>query len=340
MKLKKLTIFLWTAAFLVLAGIGAAAGYAVYLTDQVKETATESHEELDRGGMSGKRVEEVNPAKDHTSVLFIGIDDSEKRTGQEELPARSDALVLATFNQDDKSIKMLNIPRDSLTYIPEVGYEDKIAHAHAFGGVDATVQTVEQLLDVPVDYYVRLNFNSFVDVVDAIGGIPYDVPFDITEQNSSDTAGAVELEEGYQTINGEEALALARTRKYDSDLARGDRQMKLIQQIFDETMSTKGLNNFDDILASVSSNMKTNLTFDEMISYKDYFLQKDGFTFDKMQLAGEGGFTGHGWYYQVNDEELTAASQTLKDHLNLSNPLAKDDEMDNFSNGDENNDSM
>lgn len=328
MKRRKRTVSIWTFAFIVLIGIGTAAGYAVYLTDQVKETATESHQELDRGEKSDKRVEEVNPAEDHTSVLFVGIDDSEKRS---ESSSRSDALILATFNENDKSIKMLDIPRDSLTYIPEVGYEDKIAHAHAFGGVDATVETVERMLDVPVDYYVRLNFQSFVEVVDSIGGITYDVPYELTEQNSSDQAGAIELEEGTQTLNGEQALALARTRKHDSDLARGERQMDLIQQIFREAMSTRGLNNFSEILSSLNNHMSTNLSFDEMITFKDYFIQEEGFTFDTMQLQGEGGFTGNGWYYQVEQESIKETTDKLKAHLELENPLATEEDPEDNS---------
>ena len=327
MKRRKRTVILWTFTFLVLIGIGAAAGYAVYLTDQVKQTANESQQNLDRGEKSDKRVEAVDPAKDHTSILFVGIDDSEKRS---EESSRSDALILATFNDDDKSIKMLNIPRDSLTYIPEVGYEDKIAHAHAFGGIDATVETVERMLDVPVDYYVRLNFQSFVEVVDSIGGITYNVPYELSEQNSSDQAGAIELDEGTQTLNGEEALALARTRKQDSDLARGERQMEIIQQIFQEAMSSRGLNNFDEILDSVNEHMSTNLSFDEMITFKDYFLQKQGFTFDKMQLQGEGSFTENGWYYQVEQEDIEETSDQLKAHLEIRNPLAtEEDPQDN-----------
>lgn len=325
MKRRKRTIFIWTFAFILFVGIGAAAGYAVYLTDQVKDTASESLQELDRGEKSDKRVEVVNPGKDHTSILFVGIDDSDQRSEQTDAPSRSDALVLATFNDDDKTIKMLNIPRDSLTYIPEVGYEDKIAHAHAFGGIDGTVETVERLLDVPVDYYVRMNFNSFVEIVDSIGGITYDVPFDMSEQNSSDRAGAIELEEGNQAIDGEQALALARTRKYDSDLARGERQMELIQTIFRETVSTKGLNNFDKILTSVSNNMKTNLSFNEMIQFKDYFIQKENFTFDKMQLQGEGGFTDKGWYYLVEEESIRKTTDQLKAHLEITNPLVKEE---------------
>ncbi|MGV2621469.1 UNVERIFIED_CONTAM: LCP family protein [Halobacillus marinus] len=307
--------------FVLLIAIGAAGGYALYLTDQVKQTATESHQELDRGDKSEKRTKAVNPGSDHISVLFVGVDETAA-----EAPSRSDALVLATFNDENKSIKMVNIPRDSYTYIPEVGYQDKITHAHAFGGVDATVETVEQMLDVPVDYYVRLDFQSFVDIVDAIGGITYDVPFDMTEQDSSREAGVIKLEEGVQLLNGEEALALARTRKYDSDLARGQRQMDIIQEIISETISTRSLNNMDSILTSVSENMKTNLTFDEMISFKDYLLQKDGLDFDKLQLDGEGMYINGGWYYQVDQESLTTTIGSLKTHLDMDQPFVETDE--------------
>ncbi|MGI8315498.1 LCP family protein [Halobacillus mangrovi] len=317
MKHKKLKIFLWSLAFVFLMGVGAAAGYAAYITDQMKQTAVDSHQELDRGEKSEKRKEVVNPEYDHTSVLFVGIDDSEKRSSNS---TRSDALVLATFNDDDKSIKMVSIPRDSYTYIPEIGYKDKITHAHAFGGIDATVATVEGMFNVPVDYYVRLNFNSFIEVVNSIGGITYNVPFDITEQNSADQAGAIELEEGYQRLNGEEALALARTRKYDSDLARGQRQMDLIQEIVRQSMTTSSMSNFSEILNSISNNLKTNLTFDEMISFKDYFLEKQGLSFEKMQLQGEGMRKNGVWYYDVYEDSLLSTKSELRTHLNLEKP--------------------
>ncbi|MBH0230869.1 LCP family protein [Halobacillus yeomjeoni] len=333
MSRKKMKYVIWALAFVLLSGVGAAAGYAAYITDKVKQTATDSHQALDRGEKSDKRVKVVNPAKDHTSVLFVGIDDSEQRTSEH---ARSDALVLATFNDDEKSIKMVSIPRDSYTYIPEVGYKDKITHAHAFGGIDATVETVERMFNVPVDYYVRLNFNSFVEVVNSIGGITYNVPFDIKEQNSKDQSGAIELKKGYQHLNGEEALALARTRKYDSDLARGQRQMDLIQEIIRQAMSENAIGNFSGIIDSINNNLKTNLSFDEMISYKDYFLTKEGLSFNKMQIKGEGMRKNGVWYYNVQEDSLLTAQQQLRTHLDIESPenqgnmnsFAEDDEQD------------
>src|SRR5699024_7653135 len=119
-----------------------------------------------------------------------------------------------------------SIPRDSYVYIPEVGYEDKINHAHAFGGHRATIDAVENLLDIPVDYWVKLNFNAFVDVIDAIDGIDVEVPYEFTESNSDDKRDSIHLFPGKQLVDGEEALALARTRKLDNDIERGKRQLE------------------------------------------------------------------------------------------------------------------
>src|SRR5699024_10527608 len=131
-----------------------AGGYAVYLYNQANAIVDKSHEEVDRDNeMSVYREEEVDPVEDNVSVLFIGVDDSEHRS---DAYSRSDALILATFNKDSNSVKLLTIPRDAYVHVPEVGYETKINHAHAYGGPRATSETVEEYLGLPVDYYVRM----------------------------------------------------------------------------------------------------------------------------------------------------------------------------------------
>lgn len=149
----------------------------------------------------------------------------------------ADALVLATFNKKENSINLVSIPRDSYVDVPYRTEKDKITHVHAKAGLDETVDTVEGLLDVPVDYYVRLDFEAFVKVVDTLGGIPFDVPYYMEESNSQDEKGSIVLQPGEQQLTGEEALAIARTRKYDNDLMRGQRQMELLDTILKETMS-------------------------------------------------------------------------------------------------------
>src|SRR5699024_5353757 len=126
---------------------------------------------------------------------------------------------------------------DSYVYIPEVGYNTKINHAHAYGGPRATSKAVEELLAIPIDYYVRINFEAFMDVVDALDGITVDVPYEFREQDSQDRANKIHLNPGVQKLDGEEALALARTRKLDNDIERGKRQQEIVKALIDRAVS-------------------------------------------------------------------------------------------------------
>src|SRR5699024_12395444 len=129
---------------------------------------------------------------------MMGVDSGEGDRRDKDDEARTDALMLATLNKDDKSVKLLSIPRDSYVYVPEVGYETKINHAHSFGGPKATIDTVENLLGIQVDYYSRLNFSDFMDVVDAVDGVTVDVSYEFTEQESSDKQENDHLYQGEQ----------------------------------------------------------------------------------------------------------------------------------------------
>ncbi|WP_052114982.1 LCP family protein [Pontibacillus chungwhensis] len=310
----KKKLFLWSFIVLLLLGAGVASGYGAYLTDKAKNATNSAQLELKRGDMSAKRDEMVDPYQDNISILLLGVDDSEKRDFDSN--ARSDAMVLATLNEEEKSIKLVSIPRDSYAYIPQMDQRDKITHAHAYGGVDYSVSTVENMFDVPVDYYVRLNFNAFVETVDTLGGIQYDVPFDLSEKNSEDKDGAIQLEEGTQEITGEEALALARSRQYDSDQARGKRQMEILQSIFDEASDVKSVTKYGSLIDSIGNNMKTNMSFDEMSALHNYVLDRN-ISFETMQLDGEGTFINDLYYFKVNDNSLTSIQNTLQTHLDL-----------------------
>ena len=286
--------------------------YFVYLTKQAEMAANNAYEqEGDRD--SAKRQEVVNAATDNVSVLFIGIDDSEKR-GQGAETSRSDALILATLNNKNKSIKLLSIPRDSYVYIPHVGYKDKITHAHSFGGTHASIETIEELFDIPIDYYVRLNFDAFVDVVDALGGVEVEVPYNIVEKDENDFP-TVQLKEGLQLLDGRETLALARTRKADSDLERGKRQQEILKSIILKTASVSAVTKYDDIIEAVGDNMRTNMKFKEMKSFVAYL--SSGIPYiETLNLTGYDSWEG-GYYYMLDETSVQDTSEILKIHLGL-----------------------
>ena len=136
--------------------------YIGYLYDKTEKTVESTFESIGReNNQSLLRKEIVNPIDDHVSLLLIGIDHSGSRQNHEA--SRSDTLLFATFNKDENTVKLLTIPRDTYVYLPEINGYTKINHAHAYGGPKTTVQTVEQFLNVPVDYYVRVDFVADYD---------------------------------------------------------------------------------------------------------------------------------------------------------------------------------
>lgn len=288
-------------------------GFHIYTTAQ--KAVESSYDNVGReNGTSQLRDEAVSPVNHNVSVLIIGVDDSENRGYDSK--SRSDTLILATFNQDKKGVKLLSIPRDTYVNVPEHGYT-KINHAHYYGGPKKTIETVEGFLNVPVDYYVRLNFEAFIEVVDSLGGIQYDVPFEITELDSKDNQNAIKLSPGYQKLNGEEALALARTRKYDSDIERGKRQQEIIKTIIKETASASSILKLDDLVTAVGDNMKTDLSFDDMKSLMSYGINTN-LSLTSLNLEGSGGKMSDGlWYYQVDEESKVEVQKELREYLDL-----------------------
>lgn len=314
-KSRKKKIILGALIFFIVIAV-AGVGYAGYLYQQANEIVTDSHEEVGRENETSPfRSTQVDPIEDNVSVLFIGVDDSEHRDSAAN--SRSDALILATFNKTNSSVKLLSIPRDSYVYIPEVDRSTKINHAHAYGGTKATIETIEEYLKLPIDYYVRLNFNAFVDIVDAIDGIYYDVPYEIVESDSGDQRDAMHLYPGYQKLDGEQALALARTRKYDSDVERGKRQQEILKEIAGKIASASSLFKLEDVLHAVGANMTSNLKMAEIRGFLSYGLGGD-ISIENVNFQGTGGYMDDGgWYYMVDEESRFNIQQELRNHLEL-----------------------
>lgn len=274
---------------------------------------------------SNLRSSKIDPEKDPISILFLGIDDNEGRekNGQSLEHSRSDAMILSTFNQDKHQIRMLSIPRDTISYIPKVGYYDKITHAHAYGGPIAAMDSVEATMNVPVDYYTRVNMKAFVQAVDELGGIYYDVPYNLNEPNSDDT-GRIKIKKGYQKLNGDEALAVARTRHHDSDLKRGQRQMDLIKILFQKAQTLDSFDKLDEVISIVGKNAKHNLTKSEIKSLAKMYLS-DSVEMKKSQLEGKDDMLENIYYYNPSIKSIQKYSNILRSDLGLSKITDKDD---------------
>ncbi|KHF39604.1 LCP family glycopolymer transferase [Halalkalibacter okhensis] len=290
----------------------AVGGTATYFIYKLSNVTANTQVELDRGDKSERREQPVDPSKDNISVLILGLDD---RDG--ELRGRTDAMLLATFNKELGSIKLLNIPRDSLVEIPGRLNRDKINHAHAFGGLEMTINTVENLFDIPVDYYVSLNFIAFMEIIDALGGVEVEVPFTFSEMNSNDEKGTITLYEGMQTLNGEEALAFSRMRKQDprGDHGRGERQQEVIKGIISKAASLSSITSYGDIMDSLESHLATNLSFGNILALHSYSSALNDI--ESLTLRGTDVRINGGYYYDLTPDSVDELSKTFQSHLGL-----------------------
>lgn len=296
---KKILITIFSIIGVLVVGI---VGYGIYVYNNLTNTADQIHKPIDR--QSTKRSGEVNlNNRDSVGILLLGVD---QRPGDR---GRSDTMIYVTVNPKTNSAKMISIPRDTRTLIVGRNTQDKINHAYAFGGVKMSMDSVEHLLDVPVDYYVQVNMESFKDIVDAVGGV------DVNNTFSFNYDGA-QFQEGNIHLNGEKALKYVRMRYEDpqGDFGRQERQRQVIQGIVDKAISLNTITKVDDILKSIGNNVQTNLTLEEMQKFqKDYAATRNNL--ETLQLKGQGTKIDGTYYFIPDETSLNDVQQTLKTSL-------------------------
>lgn len=207
------------------------------------------------------RVKTLKSEKDISKENFVFYISGIDTNGKVGAKARSDVNMLVAVNPKENRILLLNTPRD---YYVELGNKkayDKLTHAGVYG-IEESVKTLENLYDINIDYYARVNFTTFVNIVEKLGGITVDVPVKFCEQTSSRTSTKkICLKKGKQTLNGEQALALSRTRHSISggDRGRIKNQMLVLSAIIDKAMSPKIIVKYNSLLNSISDSLITNL---------------------------------------------------------------------------------
>ncbi|WP_120191847.1 LCP family protein [Sinobaca qinghaiensis] len=300
----------------------AGGGYALYLYDQLSQTADDIHEPIAReselrepsnteeNSSSGDNAESTSTEEDEEnpqplSFLIMGVDDEESTSG------RSDTMILLTVNPGKESIKMVSIPRDTLTEISGRGTEDKINHAYAFGGAEMAMDSVEGLLDVPVDHFATVNMQSFEDIVDTLGGVT-------VQNNLSFEDNGHSYPEGEISLDGEEALSFVRMRYEDpqGDLGRTERQRQVLDAVIQEGASISSITRIQDYLTIVEDNVRTSLTFADMRELQsDYRSARHNI--DTLQLEGEGIMQDDIYYLELNEQRKNEVSDQLKEHLEI-----------------------
>jgi len=286
------------AIFAVLLFAGGAYAFSVYQSAKNALDTAYTPIETDRDVELSKH----NPF----SVLLLGIDLDEGRS-----TGRSDTIMVVTVNPNEGSTKILSVARDSLVDIVGWGTRDKINHAYAFGGAQMSVDTVQNFLDIPIDYYAEIDMEGFMTLVDVVGGVTVDNDLDFSQDGHHFPVGRIRLD------NSDEVLAYVRMRYEDpnGDFGRQARQRNVLTALVHE-MASYAVTRYQDIFDTVGDNMKTNLTMNDLISISMNYRSALN-NIEELELRGAGQRIDGVYYQIISDDELQATRNILKNHLEI-----------------------
>ena len=232
---------------------------------------------------------------DITSKPFTILITGNDSFGTLDEVSRSDVNMIVTINPLTSTILMTSIPRDAFVtevcddYACNYGVEDKLTHTVIYGA-DTTKDTLENLLDIDINYIFRVNFSSMIDIVDALGGIDIDVAKGMAVSRFYSDSTLEGVHEGQNHLNGKRALAYSRERKayLDGDVQRARNQQQVLQAMFKKASSPDIITKYSNILKAVGKAFDTNMTTKEITSFIKYQLQASpSWKFEQYVLKGE-----------------------------------------------------
>ena len=228
---------------------------------------------------------------DSFNILILGLDERPEEIG----PSRSDVIMLVGLNPDQDTVGLLSIPRDLFVWIPSHG-EGRINTAHFWGEAEApgggpalAVETIHQNLGVPVHGYIRLDFQGFVEVVDALGGVTIDVPEEIHDARypTDDLRYTdITIPAGRQKMDGQQALIYVRTRYGYSDIDRVRRQQQVVTALLRRAASPAGWLRLPAAIRAVRNSVDTDLSLGEMLLWGTFAVRSGLDAQDRIVLDG------------------------------------------------------
>ena len=285
-KARKKRVLLIILGILVSALLVFYGGAMYFLAQLEREGIAQSDESL---GIS------VTGVRGIASIAILGID------SEDGLSGRSDAIMILTVDRINDKIKITSIPRDAYVNIPGRGM-DKINHAHAFGGPELTLITINQNFNLDIRHFISVNFTSMPAIIDAVGG----VPLEITDREAREIWGI--NSGGTHILNGNQALSFSRIRNIDSDFERARRQRDVMESIIKSALRVP-VTSYPEVVNNVFPHLKTNLTSNQMLNLGTKTVLNNINTIQQAQFPprslGKGQIINSVYYY-VFDREIGA----------------------------------
>lgn len=230
------------ALFVVIAVIGAIVYACLGDSDKAKNVTTKEDEHISR-------------------IMIMGVDKRDDDAG------RSDTLMLLTVDTQEEAAKIVSVPRDTRVKIEGHDF-DKINHAYAYGEAKLTRQTVEDLIGVPVDYYIKIDVRAFERIINALDGIDLDVEKRMYYEDPWDDNGGlvIDLYPGMQHLDGDKAIQYVRYRDGEGDIGRINRQQHFMRAVLVKLLTPDVLPRLPEVINEIRSTIETDMPLDEMLS--------------------------------------------------------------------------
>ena len=258
------------------------------LYNDMNSTFREGHKVLDTLNIEVQKEDfrkEVKITKEPFSVYVTGVDTYDGITSV----ARSDVNMVITVNPITHRILLTSIPRDYYVQIHgTTGLKDKLTHA-GLKGVETSIGTIEDLLEMDINYYIKFNFTSLIQIVDALDGIEVNSPFAFTADYEEDTHIYYEFQKGINKLDGKQALAYVRERYglREGDVARAKHQQQVVEAVVSKLTTTTILTKYGALLGSMEGNFSTNFDFDSITSFIQMQLESmPSWTIETQVLSG------------------------------------------------------
>lgn len=272
--------------------------YAIFVYNNTKNTVNEKMfdpvETIDTD-ITRKKLQET----EQINILLLGIDTYENKKG------RSDAIMVMQLEPQTDAMKIVSIPRDTRVEIVGKGFEDKINHAYAFGEAEMAIATVEKFLNIKLDYYVSINMNGLIELVNELDTIK--VQNELAWSN-----GEYDFPKGTIELDGDKAVAFVRMRKEDpsGDFGRTTRQRKVIEGIIQRGATVGSVPKFTGMVDVLGKNMSTNMDFVDMKKlFSRYRDTRKNIT--EYMLDGNGQKMDGIYYLIVEEEEVQKVHHML-----------------------------
>lgn len=278
---KRILLFLVISVVL----LTAIAGAALYTFVNNIQAPVTSQLSVNQKILTDREKPSTDKFQQPINILLIGVDDGDLDSNSS--PRRSDVIMVLSIDAEHKTMNLLSIPRDSRVMIPGYNGYTKINNAYFYAGADLALRTVTNFLHIPIDYYITIDWQSFIKIVDILGGVDLNVKNDMNYDDSYSNL-SIHLEKGNQHLDGEKAGEYVRFRHDElGDIGRVERQQQFLQALNSQMLQSGTILKLPALMNTISKYVRTNMNLYDLIKVANMLRDMNADSLHTEMLPGD-----------------------------------------------------